>query len=861
MKHFLTVSFIIVFLTTPVLKAEEALRFAPASAWVKVIDYSTSYYASDVDNGAVYLLIDNQINFATNEEFYHSAIQITTETGVENYSDFWIDYQPEYQHVTIHNIVVHRNGETISKLAKDEFKTLHAEEDLDRHMFNGTVSSGYYLNDIRTGDILEYAYTLSGYNPVFENNRTEQLQFQYNIPLKKIYRSIEYNNDAPVHLIEINNPPKAKLSKGNGTTRMTWEVTNPSALLVNNNTPSWYSPYPQVIATTFASWADIKTWGKELFPEFMVSIHDSRLRNIFNQQDIESKIDSLINFVQDDIRYVGIEIGMHSHKPHNPDQIIKRGYGDCKDKSYLLSCLLQQVGVKASVALVSSYLLDKAELYGPSPYAFNHAIVTYNFEGKDYWVDPTVTNQHGFFKNLYLFDYKKGLVLNNNDPGLTALPHQGDERIIIEEHIVCNDTTKPTRYTVTTTYFGGEADRIRQNLSNSSQTELNNSYLNFYSKIYPQLRFAQPLKKTDFANENKFVVKEDYFIDGFWEPSGPDDIGELHCNVFPANLEYYITDTDERNRTTPLYFYHPVKIKHTIAFEHFKDVTIDKTKQRITNNAFDLTFKITQPKSNTVVFDFDYATKQDYVELASLQQYFADIDNFNNIASYQFSLGNVEATSKNTDINRWSILFGLILTGSFIVIIRQANKLKTQREFLPQQKTITGWLWIIGVSLIISSLVITYQLFNLGFYRTSTWETMSNLAEQYQNKIWQVAFVYEFFINHFFITFLVFLIILFFKRRNIFPVSFIIFRVAHVVFIMGDIIIQLQLDTTGSSGDFATVKPLVQSFIGACIWIPIVYYSELVKQTFTIPYTDTKQRDDIGSVFEKRANEELTNLV
>jgi transglutaminase-like putative cysteine protease len=59
----------------------------------------------------------------------------------------------------------------------------------------------------------------------------------------------------------------------------------------------------------------------------------------------EEKINKIINYVQDDIRYMGVESGIGSIKPFAPEEVAKRRYGDCKDKSLLLVSLLKQVGV------------------------------------------------------------------------------------------------------------------------------------------------------------------------------------------------------------------------------------------------------------------------------------------------------------------------------------------------------------------------------------------------------------------------------------------------------------------------------------------------------------------------------------
>ena len=58
--------------------------------------------------------------------------------------------------------------------------------------------------------------------------------------------------------------------------------------------------------------------------------------------------------MQDDIRYLGFENGLNSFKPSKPIEVLKRRFGDCKDKALLLSTLLQSYGIAANPILVNS---------------------------------------------------------------------------------------------------------------------------------------------------------------------------------------------------------------------------------------------------------------------------------------------------------------------------------------------------------------------------------------------------------------------------------------------------------------------------------------------------------------------------
>jgi len=69
-----------------------------------------------------------------------------------------------------------------------------------------------------------------------------------------------------------------------------------------------------------------------------------------------------LEFVQKQIRYFGTEIGPYSHRPASPETVLKRRYGDCKDKVALLSTLLDRLDIRATPILVSATMRGAAAL-------------------------------------------------------------------------------------------------------------------------------------------------------------------------------------------------------------------------------------------------------------------------------------------------------------------------------------------------------------------------------------------------------------------------------------------------------------------------------------------------------------------
>lgn len=70
--------------------------------------------------------------------------------------------------------------------------------------------------------------------------------------------------------------------------------------------------------------------------------------------DFFDKAQAIADYVQKNVRYAAVEIGVGGYQPHFASQIYKGGYGDCKDKATLLVSMLSSVGIHASLVMVDT---------------------------------------------------------------------------------------------------------------------------------------------------------------------------------------------------------------------------------------------------------------------------------------------------------------------------------------------------------------------------------------------------------------------------------------------------------------------------------------------------------------------------
>lgn len=145
------------------------------------------------------------------------------------------------------------------------------------------------------------------------------------------------------------------------------------------------------------------------------------------------KMKALASFVQKDIRYVAIELGIGGWQPHSAAEVFTHHYGDCKDKATLMGSMLQEIGVDSYYVVINS---ERGSVTRETPaYAggFDHAIIAIKLPGS--LVDPSLmaTIVHPKLGKLLFFDPTDELIpfgqLNGalqSNYGLLVAPDGGE---------------------------------------------------------------------------------------------------------------------------------------------------------------------------------------------------------------------------------------------------------------------------------------------------------------------------------------------------------------------------------------------------------------------------------------------------
>jgi hypothetical protein len=109
----------------------------------------------------------------------------------------------------------------------------------------------------------------------------------------------------------------------------------------------------------------------------------------WSEADRRAIVRAVYGFVVSQTRYVGLEFGIHGYKPYRVDDVLRRRFGDCKDKASLLHAMLSAVGVDSRLVLLRMKRLGRIPEAPASLAVFNHAIVY--VPELDLWLDGTAS--------------------------------------------------------------------------------------------------------------------------------------------------------------------------------------------------------------------------------------------------------------------------------------------------------------------------------------------------------------------------------------------------------------------------------------------------------------------------------------
>ena len=285
------------------------------------------------------------------------VITVLNKKGNSNI-DAYVHYDNNVKIKTLEVLVFNAFGVEIKKIKKNDFKDVSA------------VSGGTLYSDSRVKYLeytpISYPYTIEFICEIETENTAFIRSFR---PIEDYYVSVEKSTYALNYLDENNIRKKeknfegVKLKKEESTGRIFYEVRNLSALEPEYLSPPFRSIIPIVLFASkkfyyegvFAEvqdWTEMGKWFNEKLLEGRSSLSEDTRQLMLNMvkgiDDPIEKAKIVYKYVQDNTRYIGVQVGIGGMQPITAKEVDNVKYGDCKGLTNYTKSLLDVVGVKSN---------------------------------------------------------------------------------------------------------------------------------------------------------------------------------------------------------------------------------------------------------------------------------------------------------------------------------------------------------------------------------------------------------------------------------------------------------------------------------------------------------------------------------
>ncbi len=393
-----------------------AAQALPTDAWdVKaILDRAHEAQAAFPDGEGIVLLDDGTDTLTQDGRQiyrYHFLGLVLTPKTID-WAQIAIGFEEERERVTIPLARCIAPDGTIA--AADPAAVQVAEQKGDSTSFGRAKVATLVVPQVTVGSIVEYVYEKETFDPFDKNIFEPSWSFQGAQPYWESILHIVLPEGKEVVYTSRNMPAgteKPTIETKEGRTTYAWRLEKLPGIVTEPDAPDTGDIVPRVGASIIKDWKYIYDWASGLEKQRMVATPELKAKVeelTGGAKDIDEKIARLYHFLQRDIRYVSIKGSMSSGwSGHPAAETFANHYGDCIDKSILLSTMLGVIGVDAYPVTIKTNDKETAIRDIPCLDA-NHAITEVHMGDRIFYLDPTHTD--------YRYPYFRA-----DDHGVTAV--------------------------------------------------------------------------------------------------------------------------------------------------------------------------------------------------------------------------------------------------------------------------------------------------------------------------------------------------------------------------------------------------------------------------------------------------------
>ncbi len=292
------------------------------------------------------------------------------------------------------------------------------------------------LPAIAPGVVVEEERTVRETAPFFTAGDVSRVYVGRTVPVQHMRITLEAPAAVPLQY-ELRLLPELKeqRTESEGRVRLVFEA-GPLEKLENAEgfLPSDVPAYPSLTFSTGRSWQQVAEAYGELVDRQIAQAELKALaaKLIAGAATRDEKAAAILDYLNHEVRYTGVEFGQNSIVPHSPADTLKQKYGDCKDKSSLLVAMLRAAGIPAYVALLDAGPGEDVSPSLPGMGMFDHAIVYVPGPPDDLWIDST--DEYARLRQVPAADQGRlALVARTGVTELTQTPMSASQDNLVRE--------------------------------------------------------------------------------------------------------------------------------------------------------------------------------------------------------------------------------------------------------------------------------------------------------------------------------------------------------------------------------------------------------------------------------------------
>ncbi|MGB9202784.1 MAG: DUF3857 domain-containing protein, partial [Terriglobales bacterium] len=328
------------------------------------------------EEAAVFERIFNRVRFendGTEVSETEAVIRIQSQAGVEAFGQLIFGYSSATEKLEVGYVRVRKPDGRVVETPESTAQDFAPDVLREAPMYSDYRQRHISVAALEPGDTLEYRTVTRVVTPLAAGN----FWYEYTFPKGVAVTENRLEIDIPkAREVKLKTPKRQPDIQDTGDRRVyTWVVKDIRPDREKNREEADEEPGPDVQLTTFTDWKQIAQWYAKLQGERMTVDDSVRKKADALTKGAETpteKARRLYDFVARNVRYVSISLGVGRYQPHSASDVLRNGYGDCKDKHTLFSALLRAEGIQSYPVLIGSARKLDADI--PSPAQFDHVI-------------------------------------------------------------------------------------------------------------------------------------------------------------------------------------------------------------------------------------------------------------------------------------------------------------------------------------------------------------------------------------------------------------------------------------------------------------------------------------------------------